>query len=183
MILLMGIAGSGKGTQGKMLADQHNFHLISMGDVLRMYATPLQRKRMLAGGLLDDNEIIAIIDGVLSRLPDAEECILDGFPRTIPQAKWLLQQVKEGRFSITNVFHLVASRDAVRARLMHRARVDDIADAIENRFAEYQRSTEPLIEWLDQNGLTVNNINAERTVSDVNDDLVRLVNNQLSSAD
>lgn len=176
MILLMGIAGSGKGTQGKMLADQHNYHLISMGDVLRMYATPTQRRRMLAGGLLADQEIIKIIDGVIAKLPDNEECILDGFPRTIPQAEWLMAQVKTGRFDITNVLHLVASRGAVKARLMNRARVDDKEAAIEARFDEYQRSTEPLLTWLSQHGVAVNNINAERAVDLVNDDLVNLVN-------
>ena len=46
MILLMGIAGSGKGTQGKMLADAEGFHLISMGEVLRMYITGEQRERI-----------------------------------------------------------------------------------------------------------------------------------------
>jgi adenylate kinase len=178
MILLMGIAGSGKGTQGKMLADQHNYHLISMGDVLRMYATPTQRDRMLAGELLDDQEIITIIDGVLKTLLDEGECILDGFPRTIPQAEWLLAQVKHGRFAITNVFHLVASREAVKARLMNRARVDDKEAAIEARFNEYQRSTEPLLTWLMDQGLPVHNVNAERSVDDVNTDLVNFVNNK-----
>ena len=172
MILLMGIAGSGKGTQGKMLADQHGFHLISMGDVLRMYATGAQRERMLAGELLNDQEIIEIIDGVLNKLPDAEETILDGFPRTIPQAQWLLEQVKAGRFNLTNVFHLVASREAVKARLINRARVDDKEDAIEARFNEYERSTQPLLSWFAENGINVMNVNAERSVDDVNTDLI-----------
>ena len=176
MILLMGIQGSGKGTQGKMLADQHKFHLISMGDVLRMYATPAQRDRMLAGGLLADQEIIDIIDGVLNNLPDQEECILDGFPRTIPQAEWLLDQVDSGRFKITNVIHLVASRDAVVARLINRGRVDDQPAAIDERINEYERSTQPLITWLEDHGVPVNNVDAEREVSKVNDDLVKLVN-------
>ena len=110
MILLMGIAGSGKGTQGKMLADQHGFHLVSMGDVVRMYVTGEQRDRMLAGGLLDDQEIIKIVDKVLKSLPNDEQVLLDGFPRTIAQAEWLLEQTKAGRFQIKAVFHLVASR-------------------------------------------------------------------------
>ncbi len=176
MILLMGIQGSGKGTQGKMLADQHNFHLISMGDVLRMYATPPQRDRMLAGGLLDDQEIIDIIDAVLGQLPDTEECILDGFPRTIPQAEWLMRQVQAGRFQINNVFHLVASRQAVKARLLNRGRVDDRPEAIEERINEYERSTQPLLSWLEDHGITVHNVDAERSVDQVNTDLVKLVN-------
>jgi adenylate kinase len=172
MILLMGIAGSGKGTQGTMLADQHGFHLVSMGDVLRMYVTGAQRERMLSGGLLDDQEIIKIVDRVLASVPDDEQLLLDGFPRTIPQAEWLLGQAKTGRFSVDHVFHLVASRQAVKERLISRARIDDTEKAIEERFNEYERSTTPLLAWLEENGCQVTNINAERPVETVNADIV-----------
>src|SRR4051812_49202478 len=100
MILLMGIAGSGKGTQGKMLADSEGLHLIPMGDVLRMYVTGEQRERMLAGDLLDDQEIIEIVDKVLKSLPDDVEVLLDGFPRTVPQAEWLMEQANKDRFPV-----------------------------------------------------------------------------------
>jgi adenylate kinase len=173
VILLMGIAGSGKGTQGTMLADARGYHLISMGEVLRMYVTGEQRERMLKGELLDDEEIIKIVDQVLKSLPDDEEVILDGFPRTIPQAKWLLEQAEKGRFNLKKAFHLVASRDAVKRRLLGRARIDDVDSAIEERFNEYERSTAPILGWLRQNGVEVVEVNAERPVEAVNDDLVR----------
>lgn len=176
MILLMGIAGSGKGTQGKMLADQHGFHLISMGDVLRMYVTGEQRQRMLDGGLLDDNEIIKLVDTVLASLPDNEQIILDGFPRTIPQAEWLLDQVKAGRFELQAAFHLVASHDIVKQRLLARARIDDKDAAIEKRFDEYLRSTEPLLKWLTDHDIKVVDVNAERSADEVNTDIVRQLN-------
>lgn len=178
MILLMGIAGSGKGTQGKMLADQRNYHLISMGDVLRMHVTGKQRERMLAGGLLDDGEIINIIDKVLTSIGDDGQVLLDGFPRTIPQAEWLLEQVEAGRFGVEVAFHLVASREAVKNRLMNRGRIDDVEDAIEARFAEYAKSTDPLLEWLADHGVAVVNVDAERSVEAVNDDLVNYLDKQ-----
>ncbi len=178
MILLMGIAGSGKGTQGKMLADKLNFHLISMGDVLRMHVTGKQRERMLAGELLDDNEIINIIDKVLTSIGGDDQVLLDGFPRTIPQAQWLMEQIKAGRFELQTAFHLVASRQAVKDRLMNRGRLDDVEDSIEARFAEYARSTEPLLDWLSQNGVDVVNIDAERSVEAVNDDLIAYLDKQ-----
>lgn len=171
MILLMGIAGSGKGTQGKMLADKHKFHLISMGDVLRMYVTGKQRERMLAGELLDDNEIIDIVDKVLTTIPDDEEVILDGFPRTLPQAEWLVEQSKSGRLKIRTALHLVASRDAVKARLLDRARIDDKEDSINQRFDEYERSTAPILKWLEENGVDVYNANAEQSREQVFKDL------------
>jgi adenylate kinase len=172
MILLMGIAGSGKGTQGKMLADEHNYHLISMGDVLRMYITGELREKMLRGELLGDDDIIGIIDGVLKTLPDDEQVILDGFPRTIPQAEWLIGQVEKGRFKLEKALHLVASKDAVKERLLNRARIDDDDDAIEARFAEYERSTTPLIEWLKHHGVDVVEINAVQSVDDVHNEIV-----------
>jgi adenylate kinase len=173
MILLMGIAGSGKGTQGKMLADSQGYHLVSMGEVLRMYVTGEQRERMLAGGLLDDKEIIKIVDGVLESLSDGEEVLMDGFPRTVPQAEWLLEQVKAGRFKIRTALHLVASREAVKERLVKRARIDDVESAIEERFNEYERSTAPVLEWLAGHGVKVVDIDAERTPEEVNADIIK----------
>jgi adenylate kinase len=172
MILLMGIAGSGKGTQGKRLADQRGLHLISMGDVVRMYVTGPQRERMLAGELLGDDEIIEIVDKVFRSLPDGEAVLLDGFPRTIPQAEWLLSQAKAGRFPLKTAFHLVASREAVKERLLGRARIDDKEAAIEKRFDEYERSTAPLLKWLADQGVNVVDIDAERSVEAVNQDIV-----------
>lgn len=173
MILLMGIAGSGKGTQGKMLADTRGFHLVSMGEVLRMYVTGKQRERMLAGELLDDREIINIVDQVLASLPNGAEVLMDGFPRTIPQAEWLMEQVRAGRFGLKLAFHLVASRDAVKNRLMKRGRIDDKEASIEARFDEYERSTMPLLAWLSKHGVEVVDVEAERSVEAVNSDLVK----------
>lgn len=172
MILLIGIQGSGKGTQGTMLADSRGYHLVSMGEVLRMYVTGKQRESMLSGQLLDDNEIIEIVDKVLNSLPAGEEIILDGFPRSIPQAEWLLKQVQAGRFGLNGVFHLTASKEAVKKRLLARGRVDDVEDSIEERFKEYELTTEPILGWLKNQGIEVVDVNAERGVEEVNTDLI-----------
>jgi adenylate kinase len=171
MILLMGIAGSGKGTQAKLLTDRHGFHLVTMGDALRLYVTGEQRERMLKGELLSDDEVTQVVDKVLKSIPDDDETILDGYPRTIPQAEWLLEQAKTGRFELKTAFHLVASREAVKERLLGRARIDDKEAAIEKRFDEYERATAPLLQWLKDNGVRVTDINAERTVEAVNQDI------------
>jgi adenylate kinase len=160
MILLMGMPGSGKGTQGKMLADQHNI----TGDM---------RKKMMAGELLNDQEIITIIDKVFTTIDDSGEVLLDGFPRTIPQAEWLLEQVKNGRFKLNGAIHLLASREAVKARLMNRGRLDDKESVIEARFDEYEKLTHPLLKWFGENGVDVIDVNAERAVEDVNTDLIQ----------
>ncbi|HET9174685.1 MAG TPA: nucleoside monophosphate kinase [Candidatus Saccharimonadales bacterium] len=173
MILLMGLPGSGKGTQGKMLADLHGMHLVSMGEIIRMYVTGEQRKRMLAGELLSDEEVIAILEKVLDTLPPDEECILDGFPRTIPQAEWLLKKLESRHTALKCIIHLTASPEAVKARLKARGRMDDKDEVIEERFREYDRLTRPLFEWFTSQHIAVVEINAERPVQQVSDDIVQ----------
>ncbi|HWB39482.1 MAG TPA: nucleoside monophosphate kinase [Candidatus Saccharimonadales bacterium] len=173
MILLMGIAGSGKGTQGQFLVDQHGYHAVVMGDVVRAEMTDDQRARVLQGDLLRDDEIIAMLDASLAKIDDLNHVLLDGFPRTVPQAEWLLDQAQGGRFEVKDVFHLVASREAVKARLLDRARADDNDAAIEKRFDEYEKATAPIIEWLEAHGVKVVNINAEQPVEKVSADIMQ----------
>lgn len=172
MIILMGIAGSGKGTQGKLLADEYGFHWISSGEILRMYIAGEKRQRMLAGELLEDAEIIKIFDKVFASINNHDECVLDGFPRTVVQAEWLLKQAKKGKFHITEVFHLIASKEAVKARLKERGRPDDYDKAIEERFQEYEKQTLPIIHWFEKEGIPVVEINAERPVEEVHQEIV-----------
>lgn len=171
MILLMGLPGSGKGTQGKILADSHGMHLISMGEVIRMYVTGERRQRMLAGELLGDDEVIAILERVLDTLPSDEDCILDGFPRTIPQAEWLVKRLADGGMPLRCVIHLKAASDAVKARLKARGRMDDKDEVIEERFREYDKLTAPLFDWFAAHQIKVIEINAERSVNDVSADI------------
>lgn len=176
MILIMGIAGSGKGTQSKLLADNHGYHLVTMGDVLRSNASAEQKEKMQAGILLDDQEIIEIIDQILSNSPDTDHILLDGFPRTLPQAEWLIGEVEKGRFKLQTAFHLVATREAVKQRLIGRARTDDVDHAIEQRFDEYEKSTAPILDWLRSHNIDVFDVNAEQTVEAVSADIVKHLN-------
>jgi adenylate kinase len=175
VILLMGLPGSGKGTQGKMLADFHGLHLISMGEIIRMYVSGERRSRMLAGELLDDDEVIDILERVLDSLPDDSEYIVDGFPRTVPQAEWLLKRLEKKNSGITCVLHLTASVDAVTARLHARGRMDDRDEVIEERFREYEKLTQPLLDWYKAHNIEVCDINAERSPNEVHEEIVSIL--------
>lgn len=172
MILLMGLPGSGKGTQGKMLADEHDMHLFSTGELLRMYVTGERRKRMLAGEILDDQEVIAMLDKALRSVDDDSDCILDGFPRTVPQAQWLMEQVTSGRFDLSHVVYLKVDHDTLVARLKARGRLDDKESVIEARFREYERLTKPVIDWFKEQGVSILEIDGEGSTSAVNRDIV-----------
>jgi adenylate kinase len=171
MILLMGLPGAGKGTQGKIMADRHGMHLISMGEIIRLYVTADRRARMLSGELLDDQEVIDLLEKVLNSLPNKDLCVLDGFPRTIHQAEWLLAKAKRDHFSISHVIHLAASEETVRHRLQARGRLDDKEEVIEERFKEYRELTQPLVSWFSEHGIDVFEINAEHSVDAVNNDV------------
>ena len=172
MIVLMGLPGSGKGTQGKMLSDEHGFHLFSTGDLSRMYVTGERRRQMMAGALLDDNEVITMLERALQSVDYDNDCVLDGFPRTITQAEWLMDQVGNGRFTVDYVVYLTVSHDAVLSRLQARGRLDDKESVIESRFQEYERLTQPVVDWFESRNVTVLRINGERPASVVNRDIV-----------
>lgn len=175
MILLMGIAGSGKGTQGSLLAEKAGYNVISTGDLLRNYGSEEQHARMHRGVILDDAEVTALLDRALGELPDADKVILDGYPRRISQADWLLEQQKKGKFKLSQILHLVASPKSVKDRLHDRGRIDDHDEAIEERFREYDRATLPILTHLANAGVPVNQIDAERPVEAVHNDIVGLL--------
>jgi adenylate kinase len=160
MIILMGVAGSGKSMQGRLLADEYGYAWISTGEILRVLITGKRRHEMLRGKLLSDEEVINVMDKVLDLIDTKQQFVLDGFPRSVVQADWLVEQTKKNRFVLTAVVHLRASEEVVRKRLMHRGRVDDNEAAIAERLKEYQSVTVPIIEHFKQDGIPVYDIEA-----------------------
>lgn len=173
MIILMGVAGSGKSVQGRLLADEYGYPWLSPGGFLRMLVSGERRKSMLEGKLLDDSEIIALIQKIFSIIDTKNEFVLDGFPRTPQQAEWLLGQVKAKQLNLTAVIHIVIEEDVVRKRLLERGRPDDHDGSITERFREYNQTTLPIIKLFEQHGILVYEINGDQTVDEVHADIIR----------
>lgn len=172
MIILMGVAGAGKSMQGRLFADEYGFAWVSTGELLRVLVTGKRRHEMLEGKLLSDEEMTNILDKVFELVDTTEEFVIDGFPRTIPQAEWLMEQAAHGRFDVAAVFNLVASHDIVRERLRARGRMDDTDSAIALRFEEYERVTLPIVDIFKQHGIPVYDVDASREPQEVHDELV-----------
>jgi adenylate kinase len=177
VILLMGVAGAGKSMQGRILADEHGYAWVSTGEILRVLVTGKRRQEMLKGKLLSDEEIIAVLDKVFELIDTHQEFVLDGFPRTIPQADWLTDQVKEGRFELSCVINISASEDEIRRRLTARGRPDDNPEAIRNRLDEYERVTRPILEHFREEGIPVHDIDGNREPRAVHDEILDLIDN------
>jgi len=166
----MGVAGSGKSVQGKLLAEELNYQWVSTGDLLRKNLIRNHQDEMLKGKLLNDDEIIKVISDFLASASPSE-CILDGFPRTLPQAKWLLSQKVPGDH-ITAVLHLQADVDVVKKRLLERGRPDDNEEAINQRFKEYRNQTLPIVGLMAEHGVPVYTINAQQSVEQVHEEIL-----------
>jgi adenylate kinase len=177
MILLMGVAGAGKSMQGRILADEHGYAWISTGEILRVLVTGKRRQEMLQGKLLSDDEVIELMDKVFDLIDTHQEFVLDGFPRTVAQADWLLEQFEKGRFELTAVINLDASKDVVLERLVKRGRPDDNEVAVSARFDEYEAVTRPILDHFKEKKVRVHEVNADRSPREIHDDILDLIDN------
>jgi adenylate kinase len=158
-LVIFGRQGAGKGTQCALLVERYGAVHISTGDMLRAAVeegTELGARAkayMDAGDLLPDELIVSIVAERMAA-PDVAErgFVLDGFPRTVPQAE-ALWEVAGDRIDL--VVNLEVPLDEVRARMLGRGRDDDTDDAIARRLDLYESQTVPAIEWLAAKGRVV----------------------------
>ena len=187
-LILMGAPGAGKGTQSAKISEKWNIPAVSTGDMLRAAVkegTALgvtAKSYMDAGELVPDEVVIGIIKDYLSSDKCSNGFILDGFPRSIPQAKALdemgvkidaalsievpdelIVERMSGRRICSNCgasYHVVYNPpktadvcDACAASLYTRA--DDAAETVLNRLGNYHQTTEPLKGYYSQQGLLI----------------------------
>jgi adenylate kinase len=162
-LILLGPPGSGKGTQALRLVAKHGIVQLSTGEMLRAAVaaeTPigLQAKDIMAnGGLVPDEVVVGIISDRIEQ-PDAKKgFILDGFPRTVPQAEALDELLKKKHLKLDAVVELRVNESALLERVEKRAeetrargeevRVDDTPEVLTKRLAQYRSMTEPLIHY------------------------------------
>jgi adenylate kinase len=169
MILFLGTPGAGKTTQTKLLAEYLECPWFSMGELIRQSAAGQDRKDMLAGKIISDEVTLGIVDKALEPIDlKNNECVFEGNPRSIRQAQWWVEQQKAGRFKIKGIIHLIIEPKIAEERLEKRGRLDDYdSGVIEKRFAEYKRSIDPTLTYLEDRGMKVFEIQAAGTVDEV----------------
>jgi adenylate kinase len=162
-LVLLGPPGAGKGTQAARIAVAAGIPHISTGDILREHVRVQSELGRSAQLYMDRGELVPdrlVIDMVAWRVaqPDAEPgFLLDGFPRTVPQALALEEVLADQERPLQVVLRLAAGDDEVVARLLQRAliegRADDNEAAIRTRLEEYHTKTEPLEFFYAERGL------------------------------
>ena len=162
-LILLGPPGAGKGTQAQRLVQRYGIVQLSTGEMLRAAVaagTPVGLKAkdiMASGALVPDDIVIGIISDRLDQ-PDARKgFILDGFPRTVPQAQALDDLLKKKHMRLDAVVELRVNESALLARVETRVaemrargeevRIDDTPEVLSKRLASYRSLTEPLIHY------------------------------------
>lgn len=205
-IILFGPPGAGKGTQAKKLVDFYNIPQIATGDILRANVregTELglaAKEYMDKGELVPDEVLIGIIKNRLTEADCENGFILDGYPRTIPQADALGEILVEIGKPIDVVLNFEVPDEELVERISGRLmcscgasyhktfnppekegicdacgaeiyqRADDTADAVQNRLDVYKRQTQPLIEYYDETGI-LRTIDGTRDIDEVFEDI------------
>jgi adenylate kinase len=162
-LILLGPPGSGKGTQAQRLVQRYDIAQLSTGEMLRAAVaaqTPVGLKAkdiMASGGLVPDDIVIGIISDRLDQPDAAKGFILDGFPRTVPQAEALDELLKKKKMKLDAVIELRVNESALLQRVENRAaemrtrgeqvRIDDTPEVLTKRLASYRSQTEPLIHY------------------------------------
>jgi adenylate kinase len=162
-LILLGPPGSGKGTQAQRLVQRHGIVQLSTGELLRAAVaaqTPVGLKAkdiMASGGLVPDEIVIGIISERLDQPDAAKGFILDGFPRTVPQAEALDELLKKKHMRLDAVIELRVNESALLQRVENRVaemrargeqvRIDDTPEVLTRRLASYRSLTEPLIHY------------------------------------
>ncbi|MBK9077646.1 MAG: adenylate kinase [Hyphomicrobium sp.] len=192
-LILLGPPGAGKGTQSQIIAEKCGIPQLSTGDMLRAAVkagSPVGLKAkeiMAAGGLVPDEVVVGIIAERISEPDCVRGFILDGFPRTLPQAAALDALLKSKSLKMDCVIELkvddaiLASRIETRARETLAAggtvRADDNAEALKTRLMAYYRETAPLTGYYFAHGLlkTVDGMAPIGEVTGQIDDVLGLV--------
>ena len=152
-LILFGPPGSGKGTQAAALAEKYSVPHISTGDIFRAAVASGTPVGLRAKSYLDQGELVpdtVVVDMIEERLtePDmANGWLLDGFPRTLPQANALDALLSKIQQSFDAVVNLIVPDSILVERLMGRGRKDDTEAVIRRRLEVYQEQTAPLIHF------------------------------------
>ncbi len=179
-LVLIGIQGSGKSTQGNILSRQLKIPYLSTGHIFRELAkepTTLGRyvkETMNAGLLIPDDKTIEIVNSYISRSEYKKGYILDGFPRTVPQAEKFRNNVDKV------VFLRIPEKEAL-WRLLHRndtSRSDDTLPALKKRIDSFNKFTKPVLEYYEKEDKLVT-IDGTQSIEAVNEEILKSVGKQV----
>ena len=169
MIIFFGPAGAGKSVQGQILAARHGWRWLSTGQLFRDTHDAEVLKRMAAGELIDDVTTRRVMADALARSKDIDHVILDGFPRKLNQAEWLVDTQQDHERAIELVIVLEVPQNEILRRLHLRGRADDSPETVAKRMTMYRQEIYPILSYLTDKHVRIVHIDGMGSVGQVHD--------------
>jgi len=178
----MGPPGVGKGTQAKIISNYLQILHISTGEILRSEINKRTKVGDIAKSFIDIGKLVPdniILDIVTNTIRNHEGYLLDGFPRTIPQAIGLDNILSKSGHFLNMAINLIADEDELLNRIIKRGkyskRSDDISNIIKERQTIYWEQTAPLIQYYEKKNI-LQNINGVGTIEDITQKILKIIN-------
>jgi adenylate kinase len=161
---MLGPPGVGKGTQGELIASRYHVPHLSTGEMFRAESardTPVGsslRGYLESGNLVPDDVVLSLVmDGVIAAAKASGGYVLDGFPRTLPQAQAAAERERQAGIATQAVVYLHAPADVLIRRVVTRGedRPDDSAEVARHRLAVYDEQTKPLLDYYTGRGIVI----------------------------
>jgi adenylate kinase len=188
-VLMLGPPGSGKGTQGARLAERHGVPHLSSGELLRAHVRAgtvlgqMAESAMQRGDLIADDLVIGMVLEEVLRPTAAKGFVLDGFPRTVPQATAAYDLARQHGVTLKAVVLLDLPTEQLMARLTERGaqegRIDDAEATIRHRIDVYVAKTLPLVDYYNGRGI-LRRVDATGTIDEVTARVFAAVDEQLA---
>ena len=173
MIVFFGPAGAGKSTQGQILSVTYGWPLFSAGQLLRDMHDNNLLETMRTGKLVPPEKVNQLMGDALSQNSGASNVILDGFPRQLVQAHWLIDNQHSYGRSIDLVIVLDIPKPELMRRLEARGRVDDIPEVISERLKIYYQEISSILDLFTRLGIKIIHIDGSRQKDEVNKEIMK----------
>lgn len=154
MIIFLGLAGSGKSTQGQILAKKYGWQWISAGDLIRRDGR--FDETVQSGNLVGHEELSALMSEAFDKAEAAgQTVVLDGYPRDLEQTNWLLDNYAD---QIAVVIYVEVQKEELLNRIAKRGRADDTEDALKRRFEIAEQNNCSILSLLKSKNIRVETV-------------------------
>ena len=172
MIIFFGPAGAGKSVQGQMLAARKGWRWLSTGQMFRDSKDLEVQEILKTGELISDELTYDVVREALSKAKGIKQLIIDGFPRTMAQAEWLMNAKNEFGREVAMVVVLEVPESVIQERLELRGRDQDKPEIIARRMNIYRREMYPVLSYFADKGIKIVHLDGTGSVGKVHDKIV-----------
>jgi adenylate kinase len=180
MIIFVGPPGSGKSVQGQLLSARNGWRWVSAGQLLRDSKDPDVYQHMTKGEMVNNDLVNKLVGQAIIRGKDITHLVLDGYPRELDQAKWLVGELPKHERNIAAVIVLNVPNDEISRRLKLRGRLDDSEEVVAARAKLYSKETQPILDFFKSLDIPVRDVNGFGSVGQVHDHIQQVIDECLA---